>query len=49
MPIGMFSNLKGLEMDMQYFSDMRPNYYCFSNETKERTTAEIMAYFAAKI
>ncbi|MBE0359023.1 hypothetical protein PALI_a0216 [Pseudoalteromonas aliena SW19] len=49
MPVGMFSNLKGLEMDMQYFSDMRPNYYCFSNETKEMTTAEIMAYFAAKI
>jgi len=49
MPVGMFPNLKGLEMDMQYFSDVRPSYYCFSNETKEMTTAEIMAYFAAEM
>jgi len=49
MPVGLFANLEGLQMDMQYFSDMRPSYYCFSNETKEMTTAEIMAYFAAKM
>ncbi|MBB1386751.1 GFA family protein [Pseudoalteromonas sp. SG45-5] len=49
MPVGMFPNLEGLEMDMQYFSDIRPSYYCFSNETKEMTTAEITTYFAAKI
>jgi len=49
MPVGMFPKLKGLEMDMQYFSDMRPSYYCFSNKTKEMTTDEIMAYFAADI
>lgn len=49
MPVGLFPNLEGLEMDMQYFSDMRPGYYCFSNETKEMTTEEIMAYFADKV
>jgi len=49
MPVGLFPNLKGLEMDMQYFSDMRPSYYCFSNETKEMTTTEIMAYFATQM
>jgi hypothetical protein len=49
MPVGLFSNLKGLEMDMQYFSDMRPSYYCFSNKTKEMTTDEIMAYFATQM
>lgn len=49
MPVGMFPNLKGLEMDMQYFSDMRPSYYCFSNETQEMTTAEIMAYFESRV
>ncbi len=48
-PVGLFPNLEGLEMDMQYFSDMRPGYYCFSNETKEMTTEEIMAYFADKV
>ncbi|MGX9416208.1 GFA family protein [Vibrio sp. RC27] len=49
MPVGLFPTLEGLEMDMQYFSDMKPSYYCFSNQTKEMTTAEIMAYFAEKM
>ncbi|MGR6870750.1 GFA family protein [Pseudomonas sp. HK3] len=49
MTVGLFPNLKGLEMDMQYFSDARPSYYCFSNQTKEMTTAEIMAHFASAL
>ncbi|WP_289029057.1 GFA family protein [uncultured Paraglaciecola sp.] len=49
MPIGIFKNIEGLEMDMQYFSDQKPDYYCFSNQTKEMTKAEIMAHFAAAI
>ncbi|NRB36980.1 MAG: GFA family protein [Pseudomonadales bacterium] len=49
MPVGLFQHLEGLKMDMQYFSDQRPDYYCFSNETKEMTKAEIMDYFAADI
>jgi hypothetical protein len=49
MTVGLFPNLKGLEMDMQYFSDARPSYYCFSNQTKEMTTAEIMALFASAL
>jgi hypothetical protein len=49
MPVGIFKNLLGLEMDMQYFSDQRPDYYCFSNKTKEMTKAEIMAYFTKVI
>jgi hypothetical protein len=49
MPVGIFQNLKELKMDIQYFSDQRPDYYCFSNETKEMTRAEIMEYFAKLI
>lgn len=49
MPVGIFNNLAGLEMVMQYFSDQRPDYYCFSNETEEMTKAEIMDYFAKDI
>ena len=49
MPVGLFPDLKGLTMNMQYFSDARPSYYCFTNQTKEMTTAEIMAYFADKM
>ncbi len=46
MPVGLFPDLKGLEMDTQYFSDVRPSYYCFTNETKEMTKEEMMALFA---
>lgn len=46
MPVGIFRKLDNIEMDMQYFSDQRPDYYCFSNETKEMTRAEIMEFFA---
>ena len=49
MPVGLFQDLEGLEMAMQYFSDQRPDYYCFSNETKEMTKAEIVEYFSAQI
>lgn len=49
MPVGIFKDLDGLEMDMQYFSDQRPDYYCFTNETKEMTREEIMKYFAEHI
>jgi len=36
-------------MSMHYFSDKRPDYYCFSNQTKELTAVEIKAYFASQI
>ncbi|WED27288.1 GFA family protein [Vibrio sp. DW001] len=49
MPVGLFPELNGLAMSMQYFSDQRPDYYCFSNETKELTKAEIEAYFASSV
>ena len=46
MPVGLFPDLQGLEMVMQYFSDQRPDYYCFSNKSQEMTKAEILAYFS---
>jgi len=46
MPVGIFKNIVGIEMDMQYFSDQRPEYYCFSNKTKEMTKVQIMEFFA---
>jgi len=49
MPVGMFPTLKNLEMTMQYFSDKRPDYYCFSNETEEMTEADIHTYFASQL
>lgn len=49
MPVGLFSDMQDLVMDMQYFSDKRPDYYCFSNKSKEMTEAEIYAHFAADL
>jgi hypothetical protein len=49
MPLGLFPDLKNLTMDIQYFTDQRPHYYHFSNETKEMTREEIMKFFASSI
>ncbi|MFT6733530.1 MAG: hypothetical protein ACJAS9_001718 [Polaribacter sp.] len=49
MPVGIFETLDDLTMEMQYFSDQRPDYYCFSNETTEMTKDEIVTYFAKNI
>ena len=49
MPVGLFLKINDLVMTMQYFSDQRPDYYCFSNQTQEMTEAEIKAYFAAEV
>lgn len=48
MSVGLFDSLDDLKMDMQYFSDQRPDYYCFTNKTRQMTKAEIMAHFANK-
>ena len=49
MPVGLFPDLEGLEMVMQYFVDQRPGYYCFANKTGEMTKEEIYRHFADKI
>lgn len=49
MPLGLFPELKELTMDMQYFTDKKPEYYCFANQTKELTEAQIMAYIADQV
>jgi hypothetical protein len=49
MPVGLFPMLQNLTMDMQYFSDKRPDYYCFSNNSKEMTSEQIYAYFADQV
>ena len=49
MPLGIFPKFEHLEMNIQYFSDQKPAYYCFKNETKEMTAAEIMVYFSSSV
>mgnify|MGYP000103120496 FL=1 len=49
MPLGLFPDLENATMDIQYFSDKKPSYYCLANNTKEMTEAQIMAYFADQV
>ena len=42
LPAGLF-DLDDLEFDHQIFIDKRPAYYCFANETREMTGAEVFA------
>lgn len=46
MPVGLFDNCKGLIFEHQVFIDEKPEYYCFANETKNLTGAEVFAQFA---
>ncbi|WGV24572.1 GFA family protein [Halotia branconii] len=46
MPVGLFDNCEDLVFDHQVFIDEKPKYYCFANETKNITGAEIFAQFA---
>ena len=45
-PAGFFQELMCLEIEVQYFCDRRPYYYCFANKTKELTAAEVFAKYA---
>ena len=46
MPVGIFENDENLVFDHQIFIDEKPGYYCFSNETKNMTGAEVFAKYA---
>ncbi len=43
---GLFGDDVPFVFQRQVFIDERPNFYCFSNETKEITSTEIFAMFA---
>ena len=45
LPVGLFDLNSDLTFDHQMFVDKRPSYYCFGNETREQTGAEVFAAF----
>jgi len=47
-PVGLFPDLKGLEMEVQCFIDRKPDYYSFSNKTKKLTEKEVFDLYAPK-
>lgn len=47
MPIGIFEGDLNFNFDHQIFIEEKPDYYCFANETKNMTGAEVFAAFSA--
>ncbi len=45
---GLLDSEVELVFDHQVFIDEKPNYYCFSNQTKEMTGAELFAMYGAE-
>ena len=44
-PIGLFEASDGIEFDSQIFTDEKPGYYSFANETRNMTGAEVFALY----
>jgi hypothetical protein len=47
MPVGLFDGDNPWLMDHQIFVDEKPDFYCFANDTKNMTGAEVFAEFSA--
>jgi len=45
-PVGLFDNLDDIVFDHQVFIDEKPDYYEFSNKTKNMTGEEVFAQFS---
>jgi len=46
MPVGIFDADEGFVLGLQVFIDKKPDYYCFSNETRNMTGEEAFAEYA---
>jgi hypothetical protein len=47
-PVGLFDQLKDVVLDHQIFIEQKPAWYCFANQTKQLTGAEVFALFSAE-
>ncbi|MGE4131102.1 MAG: GFA family protein [Bdellovibrionales bacterium] len=47
-PVGLLKDQNGFEFDLQVFVDNKPDYYDFSNETKNMTEQEVLKAFGAQ-
>ena len=45
-PAGLFDNQEKFKLDLQVYIDLKPNFYSFSNKTKEMTEQEIIEKYA---
>ncbi|GAA5217373.1 GFA family protein [Corallincola platygyrae] len=47
LPLGLFPELTDIEFEQEIFIDQKPDSYCFANNTKKMTAAEVFAAFGA--
>ena len=45
MPVGLFDTEVDFVFEHQVFIDEKPSYYCFANETRDMTGAEVFAAY----
>lgn len=45
-PLGLFEDLKGWKFKTQIYTDQKPSFYSFSNETECLTEEEVLAHFS---
>ena len=48
MPAGLFDLEESLTLEHQIFIDEKPDYYCFENDTKKMTGAEVFAAYSSE-
>ncbi|MRI34230.1 aldehyde-activating protein [Endozoicomonas sp. OPT23] len=48
MPAGLFGDSHEFNFTQQIFIDEKPNYFCFANDIKAMTGAEVVAIFAGE-
>jgi len=48
-PVGLFDNQQGFHFDLQVFTDFKPDFYSFANQTEEMTEAEVIAKYAPEL
>ena len=46
MAAGLFDDQSKLRMSLQVFTDRKPDFYDFANDTKKMTAAEVIALYA---
>ena len=47
-PVGLFDNQNSFHFDLQVFTDRKPAFYSFANNTKKMTEAEVIEKFASE-
>ena len=45
-PVGLFDDQEEFQFELQVFTDRKPAFYSFSNETKEMTEADVIEKYA---